>query len=93
MADDAVMATTQYVSLNELADALNLPARWLRDEAANARIPFILVGKRRRFDAELVRAELRRRSHGGAIIFVEAGDGGAYRIITTDDLRGGPSDA
>lgn len=49
-----------FLSLEELAIHLNLPQSYLRQLAADGKIPFLRPGGRRRFDSEAVRAALCR---------------------------------
>lgn len=82
-----------FIPAGELANLLGLPVGWLKLEAKAGRLPCIRAGRRLMFDPALVRAELLRRSRGGAILFVEVGNGGGYRILSPDDLREGAVDA
>ena len=50
------------VDVFELADALKLPARWLRTEAREKRIPRLRVGRKFYFDVRAVRAALIERA-------------------------------
>jgi hypothetical protein len=50
------------VTKRELARELRLPTAWLKAEADADRIPFLLVGRDRRFNVEAVRRALLRRA-------------------------------
>ena len=51
-----------YRSLEALAAALALPKAWLKHEADAGRIPYLMVGPRRRFDLRAVRDSLAGRA-------------------------------
>jgi hypothetical protein len=50
-----------FVTLEQLAWNLKLPAAWLRREADSGRIPVIRAGRRRMFDETAVRTALLER--------------------------------
>jgi hypothetical protein len=50
--------TNGFHSLDSLAATLGLPRAWLKREAVACRIPSLLIGGRRKFDAAAVRAAL-----------------------------------
>jgi hypothetical protein len=50
-----------FVTLEQLASNLRLPAAWLRREADSGRIPVIRAGRRRMFDEAAVRTALLAR--------------------------------
>lgn len=61
------MSETKFVTLRELAQAIRLPARWLRREAEAGRIPCLHAGRRRMFDpAAVLNALTDRQAKGGA---------------------------
>ncbi len=53
---------TQLLSLPALAEALRLPETWLKNEADAGRIPHLRIGKRYRFNREMVVAVLAQRA-------------------------------
>ncbi len=57
----------QLVNLAGLARRLHLPRNWLKDEADNARIPFLRVGRKRLFSVEAVEALLAERASGAQL--------------------------
>lgn len=54
--------TPKFISLEELAAELGLPAAWLRAEADAGRIPSLRAGRRRMFNLESVEEVLIDRS-------------------------------
>lgn len=55
-------APNQLVTLEELARRLPVSKRWLQQEAHAGRIPSLIAGKRRLFNAEAVRAAIAERA-------------------------------
>ena len=49
-------------SLDTLSTVLGMPKTWLRDEANGGRLPCLMIGNRRYFDADLVREALADRA-------------------------------
>jgi hypothetical protein len=58
--------TTALLTLRLLAQRLRLPAAWLKAEAEAERIPSLLAGRRRLFNAEAVERVLLERAAGHA---------------------------
>lgn len=56
------MQTNRFVSLDEIARTLNLPAQWLKAEADAGRIPCLRAGRRRLFNLEAVERSLANRA-------------------------------
>jgi excisionase family DNA binding protein len=54
--------TSPLLSLPALAEALNLPEEWIKDEADAGRIPHLRIGKRYRFNREAVIRNLAERA-------------------------------
>ena len=54
-----------FVTLSSLATRTGLPARWLKDEAAAGRIPFLIVGKKPMFNPATVERALAARTETG----------------------------
>lgn len=52
----------RLVTLYELADALELPAKWLAAEAKAGRVPHLEIGRKLMFSAEAVRLALFERA-------------------------------
>ena len=52
----------QLVNVHDLAERLNLPARWLRAEALAGRLPVLRVGRRLRFNVDAVEQALLERA-------------------------------
>lgn len=50
-----------FVTLEQLASTLRLPAAWLRREADSGRIPVVRASRRRMFDEAAVRMALLAR--------------------------------
>jgi hypothetical protein len=51
-----------FLPLDALAGQLGLPRKWLSDEARAGRIPYLIAGGRKVFDAEQVRQVLLSRA-------------------------------
>jgi hypothetical protein len=58
------MEKTRLVSLRGLAQALGLPAPWLKTEAEEGRIPSLRIGRRLLFNAGAVQRVLLLRAAG-----------------------------
>ena len=61
------MNTTAFITLDALAVELGLPRRYLRELVEAGRIPFLLSGQRRFFDAATVREALCRLAESGQV--------------------------
>lgn len=55
-------AEHRLITVYELADALELPAKWLNTEAQAGRIPHLRIGRRLLFNVEAVKAVLLNRA-------------------------------
>lgn len=58
------MSRETFISLQQLARELGLPASWLKSEALAGRIPALRAGRRWAFSAPAVRAALLERTTG-----------------------------
>ena len=56
------MESQSLTTLFGLAQRLNLPVRWLRDEAAAGRIPCLRIGRAFRFNPDAVERALAERA-------------------------------
>jgi len=52
----------QLATVRQVAERLNVPVKWLSDEARAGRVPHIKIGRRRMFSVEAVRTALLSRA-------------------------------
>ena len=57
-----------FISLQELAQSLGLPAAWLKTEAEAGRIPCLRAGRRLLFNAEVVEQTLMERANDSSCV-------------------------
>lgn len=58
------MTPPRLLTADQAAELLNVPAGWILAEARAERIPFIPLGRYRRFDADELEAWWRSRARG-----------------------------
>lgn len=88
------MFNDEYIQLELISARLNLPEKYLKELVEDGKIPYLAVGKRKRFQEQAVRAalndieqaELARQQNGGKQSRLDSLIQGVSKIYSAESL-------